>query len=165
MDGSVGTLACLKLKVDGHATVVAEAEGHMGLITRLGGKNVQAFGLRGSLLLLHQVLLERALTPTTPVKRPAEVYLVPLGELAAKRSLRLFRDLVESGVTVFDFFGYAGVKNQLKAAQEAGSPIALIMGQKEAVDEVVILRDVKSGMQEVFSYDKIVDEVKKRLGR
>jgi len=39
------------------------------------------------------------------------------------------------------------------------------MGQKEAVDEMVILRDVKSGMQEIISYDKIVQEVKKRLGR
>jgi hypothetical protein len=27
------------------------------------------------------------------------------------------------------------------------------------------LRDVKSGMQEIISYDKIVEEVKKRLGK
>ncbi len=166
VEGAVGTVACLKLKIENRAHVVAEAEGHTGLLQRLGGKNIHAFGLHGSLRLLHRALLERQETPVPmPVRRPAEVYLVPLGELAAKRSLRLFRDLVEAGVAVFDYFGYAGVKNQLKAAQEASSPIALILGQKEAVDEVVILRDVKSGMQEVFSYDKIVDEVKKRLGR
>ena len=165
MEGAVGTVVSLKLKIDGVATVVAEAEGHTGFVQRLGGKNIHAFGLHGSLQLLHRALLDRSTAPATLARRPAEVYLVPLGELAAKRSLRLFRDLVEAGVTVFDYFGYAGVKNQLKAAQEANSPIALIMGQKEAVDEVVILRDVKSGMQEVFSYDKIVDEVKKRLGR
>lgn len=165
IDGAVGTVVSLKLKMNGVATVVAEAEGHAGLIQRLGGKQVHAFGLHGSLQVLHKALVERGQTPAMIARRPAEVYLVPLGELAAKRSLRLFRDLVEAGVTVFDYFGYAGVKNQLKAAQEASSPIALIMGQKEALDEVVILRDVKSGMQEVFSYDKIVEEVKKRLGR
>ncbi len=33
------------------------------------------------------------------------------------------------------------------------------------MEEMVILRDVKSGMQEIISYDKIVSEVKKRLGR
>lgn len=33
------------------------------------------------------------------------------------------------------------------------------------MDEMVILRDVKSGMQEIISYDKIVEEVKKRLGK
>jgi histidyl-tRNA synthetase len=66
---------------------------------------------------------------------------------------------------VYDHFGTEGVKNQLKAAQDCKAPIALIMGQKEAMDDMVILRDVKSGMQEVFSYDKIIDEVIKRLGK
>jgi histidyl-tRNA synthetase len=68
-------------------------------------------------------------------------------------------------VSVYDHFGSAGVKNQLKQAETYHAPIALIMGQKEAMDEMVILRDVRSGMQEVISYDKIVQEVKKRLGR
>jgi histidyl-tRNA synthetase len=72
---------------------------------------------------------------------------------------------VREKITVFDNFGSLGVKNQLKLAETYKSPIALIMGQKEAVDEMVILRDVKSGMQEMFSYDKIVNEVKKRLGK
>ena len=43
--------------------------------------------------------------------------------------------------------------------------MALIMGQKEAVDEMVILRDVKSGMQEIISYDKIVAGGKKEIGQ
>ncbi len=165
MEGASGTIVSLKLPMAGRATVVAQAEGHTGLLQRLGGKPIHSFGLRVSLLKIHEALVERALAPDFRALRSPEVYLVPLGELAAKRSLRLFRDLTEAGVTVFDYFGYAGVKNQLKAAGEASSPIALIMGQKEAVDEVVILRDVKSGMQEAFSYDKIVIEVKKRLGR
>lgn len=90
---------------------------------------------------------------------------MPLGELAAKKSLRLFRDLTSAQVKVYDQFGDTGVKNQLKLAMDSKTPIALIMGQKEALDEMVILRDVKSGMQEMFSYDKIVNEVKKRLGK
>ena len=95
----------------------------------------------------------------------SEVFLVPLGELASKKALRLFRDLIAQRILVYDHFGNAGVKNQLKAAQTNKAPIALIMGQKEAMDEMVILRDVKSGMQEIISYDKIVEEVKKRLGK
>src|SRR5205085_11841040 len=94
-----------------------------------------------------------------------DVFLVPLGELASKKSLRLFRDLTNQRVSVYDHFGMAGVKNQLKLAEAYKAPIALIIGQKEAMEEMVILRDVKSGMQEIISYDKIVEEVKKRLGR
>jgi len=95
----------------------------------------------------------------------SDVFLVPLGELASKKSLRLFHDLTSEKISVYDHFGDSGVKNQLKQAQTFNAPIALIIGQKEAMDERVILRDVKSGMQEIISYDKIVEEVKKRLGR
>ncbi len=165
LPNSVGTVAVLKLNIDGRSEVLAYAEGHESVIAKFGVKNFRAFGLRGSLALAYQAIKMRPASEKVMPERPRDVYLVPLGELASKRSLRLFRDLVEAGVSVFDLFGFAGVKNQLKAAQDAKSPLALIMGQKEALDETVILRDVKSGMQEVFSYDKIVTEVKKRLGQ
>ena len=79
---------------------------------------------------------------------------------------RLYTKLyLNEGIVSAFYFGTIGVKNQLKLAEECKAPLALIMGQKEAMDEMVILRDVKSGMQEVFSYDKIIVEVKKRLER
>lgn len=165
MVGSVGTVALLKLPQESGAEILASAEGHEQIVAKLGTKNLRSFGLHGSLAGAYRALKNRSASNQAMPERPRDVYLVPLGELASKRSLRLFRDLVEAGVSVFDHFGFAGVKNQLKAAQDAKSPIALIMGQKEALDETVILRDVKSGMQEVFSYDKIVNEVKKRLGQ
>lgn len=138
---------------------------HDRLVWNLGGRGMaaQAFGFRGSLKLLRQIMQDLNLEPQRHVT--SEVCLVPLGDLAARRSLRLFRDLTAEKILVYDHFGLNGVKNQLKIAQEYEVPIALIMGQKEAMDEVVILRDVKSGMQEIISYDKIVEEVKKRLGK
>ncbi|MEK7617536.1 MAG: ATP phosphoribosyltransferase regulatory subunit [Patescibacteria group bacterium] len=126
-------------------------------------KNFAAFGFFGSLMLLKKILKDGPLVVERQIL--SEVCLVPLGELAAKRSLRLFRDLTAHKILVYDHFGLSGVKNQLKVALDNKVPIALIMGQKEAMDEMVILRDVKSGMQEIISYDKIVEEVKKRLGK
>ena len=40
---------------------------------------------------------------------------------------------------------------------------ALIFGQKEALDDTVILREMDTGIQETIPLEKIVDEVKKRL--
>lgn len=95
-----------------------------------------------------------------------DVFLIPLGEVASRRTLVLQRDLQQSGVAVAEaMIENPGIKNQLKEAQDRHSEIALIMGQKEAIDETVILRDIRSGMQEVFAYDRIVEEVKKRLGK
>ena len=98
------------------------------------------------------------------VARRAAV-MVPLGELASKKALRLFSELWDEKIAVHGHFGNIGVKHQLKMAEAYKASIALIMGQKEAQDEMVILRDVRSGMQEVFQYERIIEEVKKRLGR
>lgn len=95
-----------------------------------------------------------------------EVFLIPLGEVAARKVLLLQRELQRSGVRAAEtILQSGGIKNQLKEAGERNSDIALIIGQKEALDETVILRDIRSGMQEVFAHDRIIEEVKKRLGK
>jgi len=98
-------------------------------------------------------------------KHKAEVFLVPLGDLASKKSLRLFTDLWANDIITSEFTGSGPIKTQLKMAESSKATIALIIGQKEAREDTVILRDVRSGMQELFSTERIVDEVKKRLGR
>lgn len=161
--GTSKTNFVIKYKNKNVTTVIGEGAYHTETISRLTGKAHPAFGFVGSMSKLYDML--KAEQVEVKLDHRNEVYLVPLGELAAKKSLRLFRDLISAKISVYDHFGNAGVKSQLKAAQDSKSPIALIMGQKEAMDEMVILRDVKSGMQEMFHYEKIVDEVKKRLGK
>jgi len=161
--GSSKTNLIIKYKLKGETIVLGEGGYHESLMQNLCGKSHSCFGFSGSLTVLRKILETNKVAATREQKN--DVFLVPLGELAAKRSLRLFRDLTAQKISVYDHFGNMGVKNQLKAAETFHAPIALIMGQKEAMDEMVILRDVKSGMQEIISYDKIVQEVKKRLGR
>lgn len=162
-EGLSGTNLIFKYKKGNHTIVLGEAGHHEQLMKNISGKAVPSFGFSGNLSSLAKAM-ELSEAEVKPVVN-SEVFLVPLGELASKRSLKLFRDLIAVDVRVYDHFGTIGVKNQLKIAEESKAPIALIMGQKEAMDDMVILRDVKSGMQELFSYDKIVIEVKKRLER
>jgi len=162
-DGFGKTNIVIKSKIKGENVVIGEGGYHEALIQNLCGKSYCAFGFSGSLSQVRRLM--EAAKVSTPKENKNDVFLVPLGELAAKKSLRLFRDLTAEKISVYDHFGNIGVKNQLKQAETFHAPVALIMGQKEAMDEMVILRDVKSGMQEILSYDKIVQEVKKRLGR
>ncbi len=163
LDGHGKTNFAIKCKHKGESQILGEGGYHEGLMQNLCGKNFCCFGFSGDLLKVRQ--LAEAAKITVSKEQKSDVFLVPLGDLASKKSLRLFRDLTQGKIAVYDHFGNAGIKNQLKAAENFKAPIALIMGQKEAVEEMVILRDVKSGMQEVISYDKIVEEVKKRLGK
>lgn len=162
-EGSTGTNLVVKFKKGNQSIVIGEAAHHDILLKNISGKAMPAFGFTGSLAALAKSM--ELAEVEAKAENKSEVFLVPLGELASKRSLKLFRDLIAVDIKVHDHFGTVGVKNQLKQAEESKAPIALIMGQKEAMDDMVILRDVKSGMQEVFSYDKIIVEVKKRLER
>jgi histidyl-tRNA synthetase len=162
-EGSSGTNLVIKYKKGNETIIIGEAAHHELILKNITGKAMPAFGFSGNLSSLTRAMQLAEIEPKHEIH--SEVFLVPLGELASKRSLKLFRDLIAVDVKVHDHFGTVGVKNQLKLAEESKAPIALIMGQKEAMDDMVILRDVKSGMQEIFSYDKIIVEVKKRLER
>lgn len=133
------------------------------LIQSLGGPPVSALGFVGS-----QESVATALEMTNnklTTKSKVEVFLVPLGELAAKKSLRLFTELWNHNIVASEFIGPGSIKTQLRLAESNKVSIALIIGQKEAREGTVILRDVPSGMQELFTVERIIEEVKKRLGK
>jgi histidyl-tRNA synthetase len=134
---------------------------HNNFVSKLIGRDIPTL----SFSLPFERLFESAdqNKPTPKASRMADVFLINLGDLAAKKSLKLFLELWNAGVTVMENFGENGIKNQFKSAELNACPIALVIGQKEALDGSVILRDVRNGTQEVFSYDRIIDEVKKRL--
>jgi len=133
------------------------------LIQSLGGTPTTALGFSStSDLILRALELAEVKFAT---KSKVDVFLVPLGDLAAKKTLRLFTELWNNDILASEFSGPGSIKTQLKLAESNKVSIALIIGQKEARDGTIILRDVRSGMQELFTTERIIEEVKKRLGK
>lgn len=161
--GSSRTVFCIKYKDENNEHFIGEGGYHEDILKDLTGKAMPCFGFTGNIETLEKILQGLNIEHSREIK--PEVFLVPLGDLAAKKALRLFSELWDEQIAVHDDFGESGVKNQLKMAENSKAAIALIIGQKEAMDEMVILRDVKSGMQEIFQYERIIEEVKKRLGK
>lgn len=155
----------LRYQLADQQELVLGSGGHADdLVQSIGGPAVSALGFTGWLETAIPVL-EQANPYPLLVKSRVEVFLVPLGELAAKKSLRLFTDLWSHDIAASEFVGAGPIKTQLKLAESNKVSIALIIGQKEARDGTVILRDIPSGMQELFTSERIVEEVKKRLGK
>ena len=75
----------------------------------------------------------------------------------------MFETLERSGIMVAESFGRGSLKSQLKVADRLKVELTLILGQKEALDGTVIVKDMASGNQEIINGDKLIDEVKKRL--
>ena len=96
-------------------------------------------------------------------ERKQKIFLVQLGELAKRKSLGLLEMLRAGGVEVRESLGRDSIKSQLKVAERIGARVALILGQKEALDGTIIVREVQSGIQETISQDKLVEVLKQKL--
>lgn len=150
-----------RLVGEGHANIFGEGANYSPWAKYLGAE--EPVSLIGFLTIFEK------LWPFVPPERQkakpkVEVFLIALGDAASRKALILRKLLSLAGIKTWEaILGRPGIKNQLKEAEAHNPDIALIIGQKEALDETVILRDMRSGMQEVFSSDRIIEEVKKRL--
>lgn len=132
-----------------------------GLVKLLGGEDTPAVGFAiGMDRLVNEMKKAGAKAWQEP---KARVFLAQLGSLAKRKSLRMFEALERSGIKVAESFGRGSLKSQLKVADRLGVELTLILGQKEAIDQTVIVKEMASGIQEVVNAAKIVEEVKKRL--
>jgi histidyl-tRNA synthetase len=132
-----------------------------GLIAQLGGEATPAIGFG---LGMDRLVLEMQRHQVKPYYPPRpKIFLAQLGELAKKKSLRLFGELQKNGILVAESFGRGSLKSQLRAAHRMGAEITLILGQKEAIDGTVILKDMVSGTQETVMQNKLMAAVKKML--
>ncbi len=131
------------------------------LIESLGGEPTSAIGFG---LGLDRIVLEMKRTQVKPYQQPrARVFLAQLGDMAKKKSLRLFSDLEKNGILIAESFGRGSLKSQLRVANRYGVEVTIIIGQKEALDRTAIVKDMVSGTQETVTQEKLVDAVKKIL--
>ena len=89
--------------------------------------------------------------------------MVQLGSLSKKKCLKLFEELRKDGLSVAEAFGKDSIKAQLKAADRLGVKISLILGQKEVVDGMIIVREMDSGRRNLFRSKKVIKVVREKL--
>lgn len=132
-----------------------------GLIKLLGGEATPAIGFG---LGVERLILEMKRVQAKPYRAPKpRVFLAQLGDLAKKKSLKLFSEMEKNGILVAESFGRGSLKSQLRVADKLGVELTLILGQKEALDQTVIVKNMVSGVQEIVAMEKLIDVVKKKL--
>mgnify|MGYP001584752830 FL=1 len=127
----------------------------------IGGKTVPAIGGAVGIERLIEVMKEQDVKLAPRGQR--RVFLIHVGELAKKKSLNIIEELRESGILVAEALGKESISAQLKMANKQGNLLAVIFGQKEIFEGSVILRDLRTGLQEAVILDKMVPEIQRRL--
>jgi histidyl-tRNA synthetase len=94
----------------------------------------------------------------------SEVFLIQLGEFARRKSLPILFKLFKEGFKVNMALDKESLRSQLKVADKLKVPFALILGQKEARDGTIIVRNMLDGSQETIEIKKLFEFLKKRIG-
>lgn len=132
-----------------------------GLIEILGGKETPGVGV--ALGVERMIMeIEKQKIKLIGQKKP-RIFLAQLGTLGKRKAIKLFDALQQEEIKTAESFSRDSLKTQLRIASELEVDFTLIVGQKEALEESVILRDMSTGIQEVILINKIITELKKRL--
>lgn len=131
----------------------------------LGGRNVPGVGGAIGMERLISIIKEQKEqleNKNTDSDKNSKLYLIQLGDLAKRKSMILLEDLRKSGIQVYHSLSKDSLRSQLKSASNLKSLYALIIGQKEALENKVILRNMETGSQDIVPLDKFVNYIKEK---
>ena len=127
----------------------------------LGGKEIPAVGGAAGIERIAATMKEKGVKFPEPAS--PKVFLAQLGNLAKKKSLKILEDFRKERIGVAESFGRDSLKAQMARANKIGVKYTLIMGQKEALEGTILIRDMESGKQDTVKMEKTAGEIKKRL--
>lgn len=100
----------------------------------------------------------KKLTPRI-IKKP-KVYFIQLGFDAKLKSLNVIEILRKAHIPVAQALSKDSLGAQLAIAEKSGAPYALIFGQKEAIENSVIVRNMQTRSQETVPITKLLEYLK-----
>lgn len=131
------------------------------LVKLLGGKDTFACG--GAVGVERIISLMKAQEILPSKEKDVQVFLAQLGSLAKRKSLKLLEEFRKAKIKVAESFGRDSLKVQLNRANKLGAKFTLILGQKEALEGVAIIRNMKNGKQDIVKLEKVVATLKKKV--
>jgi histidyl-tRNA synthetase len=155
------TKTVFEIFIEGTDIALGGGGGYDYLSETLGGPRMPAVG---SALGIERIIEAMKLQEVAPAPRAAaKIFLVYMGDQAKKCLIRLQEELFEAGIPAHEAFAKESLKAQLKVADKERAAYALIVGQREVFEEVVLLRDMHNGNQESVPMRKIVEMLKKKI--
>ena len=94
-----------------------------------------------------------------------EVFVAQLGDAAKKKAFVMYEKLRRKGFKMSQAFYKDSLKAQLEIANKLKVKFTLIIGQKEIGEDTVLVRDMDGGIQEIVAYNKIENEMVKRMDK
>lgn len=134
-----------------------------GLLKMFGEPQTPAIGFAAGLERIIEKIKEMGIE--VPEARSTDICIVQIGEKAQKKCLPLVAELEEKGYDAACVLGKESLKGQLRLAAKMRAKIALIIGQREVLDNSVIVRDMDEASQETVKMTKLYEILEKKLNK
>lgn len=131
------------------------------LASRILETPISAIGITIDLELLSNYLESQHVS--LPPQGGVQVFVAQLGQTAKEKCLPLLQQLYIAGYSATTASESESIANQLKVAERLRAKVTLIIGQKEAVNGHVIMRDMLSGVQDDIYIEELMPALAERL--
>ena len=158
-DTSISSRTIFELYGNDGEVLVGKGGRHDALSPLLTGPRMPSVGFE----FFGDELVEQIKKSTKKKNSSNLVFLLHMGEEAKRRALSLIRELHDTHIPVREMFSKTSLSSQLTSARKEGARVVLILGQREVFEEVIIIRDLCSGIQETIPLNRVVKEVRRRL--
>lgn len=115
----------------------------------------------GGAIGVDRVIMSPTHKPLNPriLKKP-KVYFIQLGNEAKLKSFGIIETLRKAHVPIAQSLSKDGLAQQLAIAERSGAPYTMIFGQKEALDDTIIARNMETRSQETVKLCDLPEFVK-----
>jgi histidyl-tRNA synthetase len=133
------------------------------LIKAMGGNDIPATGAAFGIERLINYMKATNIIPAKPEKE--KIFIAHLGDFGQKRALKLMEELRDKGFNIREAFSKHKLNPQKKIARREKSDLLIMVTQKEALEDCVIVKDDLSGTQEIVEIKKLPQHLKDALKR
>ena len=128
-----------------------------GLVSECGGQSTQSIGFAIGIERILLALEKQGLLPEA--SNEIDVFVAPIGKDVQGIAFKLLCDLRKNGITAdMDFMG-RNIKGQMKQANKYPARFVAIIGDDEAAQGKVMLKNMQSGIQELVDIQAVQNKI------
>jgi len=131
------------------------------LIKILGGRDTAGCGAAAGVERIVQ-LMKNNNFQLLEVRKP-QIFLAQIGADSKRKAMVLFEEFRKANIPIFEAFGNDSLRIQLAKANRLQAKYALILGEKEAIENEIIIRNMETGAQNSVKLEKIVEIMNKKI--
>jgi histidyl-tRNA synthetase len=128
-----------------------------GLMEQLGGQSLSGIGF--GLGVDRALLAAEAEGVIAPDAFVSDLFIIPLGETAKEKALKIAADLRNVGKVVEIAFGDRALKGAMKGADKSGATYVIVLGESEISSGTVELKEMKTGQTRSVKIDSLLQSL------